>query len=507
MINRIKRLFFSLVISAVLYLFVIYFQSCKQDFVNPGVAVQFPPEIESIFNTPYTTSNGNTFTCSTPSCHATENNSGGMDLVDWQKAMNGSNNGTMIIPYNGFWSHIVAYLNKDTSTGMPPVAYIDTNSVFYGIHKIDPQKVTTIMNWINDGAKSKDEQVAFTTISNTDKGFITNQAADLVAVVQPNARRVVRLVHVGGIGSTLNSPHYVTLSPDNSYFYVSLISAGYIQKFDVNTYAQVGSNMAAGQSPAHIEISPDGHTGYVTNFESSGTVTTTTKFNADNMTVTSIFSELRMKGPHGMALTEDGSILYVASEIGEYIFKINTSTFYSSDSTFSKSPIDPSVPPSGNGTGNFRPYQVLLSPDESILYVSCRGSNEVRIYNAFDLLQDTSISLGANSFPLLMKITADGNYLFVCNRNNNTVSVINCQTQTITATIPNVGIQPHGVDFTADGQYAVIACETQSGFDGHHPTVGSTRPGSTRLIQISNLSLLPNRLEMASFPAGIAIVK
>lgn len=507
MLNRIKKLFIPFICAAVIYLSVIYMQSCKQEFVNnPTGTVQFPAEIEAIFNSPYT-SNGSSFTCSTPSCHATENNAGGMDLVDWQKAMNGSNNGTMIIPYNGFWSHITAYLNKDTTSGMPPVAYIDTSSVFFGIHKIDAQKITTIVNWINDGAKSKDGQVAFTTLSNSDKGFITNQAADLVAVIQPNEKRVVRLIHVGGVGSALNSPHFITLSPDNQYFYVSLISAGVVQKFDANTYSQAGSNLAAGQSPAHVVISPDGHTGYVTNFESSGSVTTTTKFNTDNMTVTNVFSEPRMKGPHGMALTEDGNTLYVSSEIGEYLFKINTATFYNSDTTFIKAPIDPSVPPSGNGTGNFRPYQVVLSPDETLLYVSCRGANQVRIYNASDLTQINSISLGANAFPLLMKITANGNYLFVCNRNNNTVTVIDCRNQTIATTIPDVGIQPHGVDFTSDGQYAIIACETQSGFDGHHPTVGSTKPGTTRVIQISNLSLLPNRIEMASFPAGIAIVK
>ncbi|MEO8666848.1 MAG: beta-propeller fold lactonase family protein [Ignavibacteria bacterium] len=505
MINRIKKLLFSIIFIIILYFSVIYLQSCKQDFANnPEGSTEFPDEISAIFNTPYTVGQ-NTFTCSTPSCHASGNNANGMDLVDWQNALNGSNNGTMIIPYNGYWSHIIAYLNKDTSDGMPPVAYIDPSSLFYDMHKIDPAKITTIMNWINDGAKSKDGQIAFTTVPNSDKAFITNQAADLVAVVQPEAKRVVRLIPVGG-RTQLDAPHYIELSPDNNYFYISLIQEGYIEKYDANTYAQVG-RMAAGQSPAHIIISPDGHTGYVTNFESSGSVTTTTKFNADNMTITDIFTEPRMKGPHGMALTNDGSVLYVTSEIGEYIFKINTATFYNSDTTYTKSPLDPSVPPSGNGTGNFRPYQVLLSPDETLLYVSLRGANQVRIYNASDLSQINSIALGDNSFPLLMKITDNGQYLFVCNRNNNSVSVINCQTQTIASTIPDVGIQPHGVDFTTDGQYAIIACETQSGFDGHHPTVGSTKPGTTRLIQISNLSLLPDRIEMASFPAGIAIVK
>jgi len=503
MINRIKKLFFSLVITVVLYLSIIYFQSCKQDFVNnPSGTIQFPAEIESIFNTAYT-SNGNNFTCSTPSCHANGNNAGGMDLVDWQRAMNGSNNGTMIIPYNGYWSHIIAYLNKDTGIGKPPVAYIDTNSVFYGIHKIDPEKVTTIMNWINDGAKSKNGDVAFTNISNSVKGFITNQAADVVAVIKTDDKLVIRLIPVGGRPNLLDSPHYITVDPEKKYFYVSLIGEGFVEKYDINTFVQVG-RMQAGQSPAHIVIAPDSRTGYITNFSTSNNGSGITRFNTETMTVTGFVNDPKITASHGMAITRDGKSLLVDSQIGEYIFKINTEYFEISDSVL-VAPIDPTVPPGGGGTGNFKPYQIVLSPDDSLLYISCVSSNQVRIYRASDLVQINSVSVGKN--PLLMNFTNDGRYVFVCNRNDSSVTVINAATRTVETTVTDAGVQPHGVDFTNDGQYAIIACETQSGFDGHHPQVGSIKPGTSRLIQISNFNLLPNRLGMGSFPAGIAIVK
>ncbi|MEO6693923.1 MAG: YncE family protein [Ignavibacteria bacterium] len=501
MSNRIKNLIYPFITLTIISLLIVYAQSCKQDFVNdPGSVEEFPDDINAIFNAPLNTTNT---TCQTPSCHANESNTVGMNLVDWHAAMQGSNNGTMIIPYNGFWSHMVSVINSDTNVA--PVTIVALPE----LHKLDSQKVATIKNWITDGAKSKNGNIAYTTISNTEKGLITNQASDLVAVIKTNDKLVTRLIPVGGRPNQLDAPHYITIDKQKKYFYVSLIQEGYIEKYDLNTYAQVG-RMQAGQSPAHIEISGDGRTGYVTNFESSGNVTTTTKFNTENMTITGIFSEPRMKGPHGMALSEDGSQLYVASEIGEFLFKISTSEFYASDSTYIRSEIDPTVPGSGNGTGNFRPYQIILSPDNSIIYVTCRGSSEVRIYNATDLIQINNIFLGTGSFPLLMKLTNDGSYLFVCNRNNNTVSVINTATQTIQTTITGVGIQPHGVDFTTDGQFAIIACETQSGFDGHHPQVGSKKIGVSRIIQIqgSNFNLLTNRyLEMGSFPAGIEIIK
>ena len=498
----IKRKRSILFIFTAICFITIIFQSCEQDFVSTPTATtdQFPDDVYALFNTPYTASN---ITCNTPSCHASENSASGLNLQSWNSTLNGSANGTMVVPFNGFWSHMISVINSDTNYA--PV----TTVTLPEFHKLDSPKVALIMNWINEGAKNKDGQVAFSNVSNSEKGFITNQAADVVAVIRQNEKQVIRLIPVGGRPSTLDAPHYVKLSPDMKYYYVSLIQEGYVEKYDVTNYALLG-RMQAGQSPAHIEISPDGLYGYVTNFESSGSVTTTRKFNTTTMQVTDIFSETRMKGPHGMALSHDGNTLYVTSEIGEYIFKINTSNFYASDTTYIKEPIDPSVPPSGNGTSNFRPYQVLLSPDESLLFVSCRGSSEVRVYNSSDLSMVKIISLGSGSFPLLMKFTNDGNYLFVCNRNNNTVSIINRATQTVASTITGVGVQPHGVDFSSDGHYAFIACETQSGFDGHHPTVGSKKSGVTRLIEIqgSNFTLLPNtRLEMGSFPAGIEFVK
>ena len=497
--NRVKNLLkcislFSLII------IVVSINSCEQDFVsnNPDI-VEFPPEIKAIFDTPFTQTN---LSCSTPSCHGNDNSqSGGLNLVDWQKAMNGSDNGTMIVPYNGFWSHLYSVVNSDTLVG--PVSLVS----FSDQHKISAQNVATLKNWMDEGAKSEDGQVAFTSIPKEEKCLITNQASDLVAVLQADYKKIIRLIPVGG-SNTLDAPHYVKISPDKNFFYISLIQEGYVEKYDINIDFPFtkSDRLQVGTSPAHIEISPDGLTGYVTNFVASG-AGTIRKFSTNSpMQVTGILEDVKLTAPHGMALTADGSVLFVASEIGEYLFRINTNSFVNSDSTVIKEPIDPSVPPNGQGTGNFKPYQIILSQDESLLYVSCRGSNEVRIYRASDLVMVNQIFLGTNAYPLLMNLTSDGKYLFTCNRNNNTVSVINTITQSIHTTVTNVGIQPHGVDFTPDGQYAIIACETLSGFDGHHPTVGTNKVGVSRLIRMSDFTLTEDRLEMASFPAGIETV-
>ncbi len=261
MLKRTQKLLYPIVSILLLNFGLVYLQSCEQDFSSTpeNNSSKFPAEIESIFNDGYLQNN---LSCTTPSCHATENDQGGFSLTDWNKAMSGSKNGTMIIPYNGFWSHLVSYLNLDTTVS--PVIYIDPNSFEYVYHKIDTGRISTIKTWINEGAKNAAGDVAFSNVSIYEKGFITNQAADVVAVVKPNSKQVIRLIPVGGTNQ-LDSPHYITIDSARQFFYVSLIKGGFVEKYSLTDYTRVGS-MQAGEAPAHIIITDDGQTGYISNF-------------------------------------------------------------------------------------------------------------------------------------------------------------------------------------------------------------------------------------------------
>jgi YVTN family beta-propeller protein len=490
MVNRIFSIITLILGAFVLSFLVFLFQACKQDFIEPGEdVVRFPPEIEALFNAPL---NPSGITCATSSCHGTQNPASDLNLVNWRSTMEGSDNGTMVIPYNGFFSHLTAVVNTDTLVA--PVAELSLSE----FHKLDSPNVVLVMNWINDGAKSRDGEIAFTQVENS--GFITNQASDLIAVLDTRERLVTRLIPVGGRAGQLDAPHYIESDPEKRYLFVSLIQEGYLEKFDAVNYQKVGRT-ATGSSPAHIVISPNGETGYVTNFDATGNLREVKKFTTSPLSIIGSATNNLMFANHGMALSSNGEFLYVASQIGEYLFKI----FASDMSILEFSPVDPSVPPTGNGTGNFRPYQIVISPDDSLLFVTLTAADQVRVYNASTLVQVNTIPVGDN--PLLLNFTPNGEYLFVCNRNSNSVTVISRSTQSVVTTVMNVGVQPHGVGFTSDGKSAYIACETQSGFDGHHPVLGSVIPGVSRIINVDGFTLQDRRLEMGSFPAGIVILR
>src|SRR5205823_4665933 len=107
---------------------------------------------------------------------------------------------------------------------------------------------------------------------------------------------------------------------------------------------------------------------------------------------------------------------------------------------------------------------------------------------------------------LMLEVSPDGRWCYVPNRNSNSVSVIDISAMAIVRVIPNVGLQPHGVDFTLDSRYAYVTCESQGNSAYvHHPLTGNKKPGTTALIDVAGGHIKLQNIEMASFPNGIAI--
>jgi YVTN family beta-propeller protein len=67
-------------------------------------------------------------------------------------------------------------------------------------------------------------------------------------------------------------------------------------------------------------------------------------------------------------------------------------------------------------------YTCLLSPDKKELYVSCWGCDKLIVFNTTTRTVSQTINVGDN--PNDICITKNGNYLFVANANDNSVSVI-----------------------------------------------------------------------------------
>ena len=107
-------------------------------------------------------------------------------------------------------------------------------------------------------------------------------------------------------------------------------------------------------------------------------------------------------------------------------------------------------------------YSCLLSPDKQELYISCWGCDKVLVFDIGKENIANEISVGDN--PNELCLTKNGNYLFVANANDNSVSAIDTKKRMVIETLnaalfPNApaGSTSNGVALSEDEKTLYIA--------------------------------------------------
>ena len=142
--------------------------------------------------------------------------------------------------------------------------------------------------------------------------------------------------------------------------------------------------------------------------------------------------------PRGIAITKDSQIAYVAEMGGSNIHRINLNDF-------SKTLI-----PVGSN-----PRAIVLSPDESKLYVTMNLSGKVQ---AWDLVTNKSFkSVKTGEAARSLDISSDGSALFVVNFKSDTVSKVRTSDMKVLQTI-KVCNEPIGVTYDSSTNHTWVAC-------------------------------------------------
>jgi YVTN family beta-propeller protein len=90
-------------------------------------------------------------------------------------------------------------------------------------------------------------------------------------------------------------------------------------------------------------------------------------------------------------------------------------------------------------------------------YITNTGNNTVSVINTATNTVTATIAVGLH--PIGVAVTPDGSKVYVANDYSNTVSVIDTASNTVTATIP-VSVSPIGVAVTPDGSKVYVASYT-----------------------------------------------
>ena len=248
----------------------------------------------------------------------------------------------------------------------------------------------TVTKTITVGAGA--EGVAITP--NGAQAYVANFTDNTVSVIDTATNAVTKTIAVGA------GPADVAVTPDGAKVYVTNDTADTVSVIDTST-GSVSATVAANDDPAGLAISPNG-TAYVANFTKDRVFIIGT----DNLIT------LPATGTHAdsLALSPDGSLLYVGESQGRAVAVIDTAT-RAVLTTF---------------TFGFSPLALIISPDGAYLYANgASGPSVVVISTSTGAIVKT---IPGGNTPVItsigLAISPDGTRLYIANLGDGTVSIV-----------------------------------------------------------------------------------
>ncbi len=442
--------------------------------------------------------------CAINGCHNTISSVAcqGLDLSTWESLFKGSRENSSLIPFRSDLSFFFFSINTFSDLGPQLCPTMPVNK-----SPLNKNEVVTLKNWINNGAPNDRGFVKFSDNANRRKIYVANQGCDLVTVFDEESKLIMRAFDVGNSTNT-ESPHDMIISPDGQFIYVSFYASNLFQKFRTSDDTKVGEITFADYSWHSIAISGDSKIGITTHLSGDGK---TTLINLTNMNIIVTYQGSGfLTYPHGCALNYDGSMAYITSQQGNFIYKINLTDPQNPD--VSQIPLQTGQTPSTNGI--YKPYSVQYFPDYSKYAVTCQGTNEIRIFDASkDSLLNTIQTSGV---PQLMSFSKTFPYLFVsCMEDSanlqakSRVDIINYNTLQKIGDI-FTGHQPRGLTVDDNNHCVWVANRNISsvGWAPHHTTACEGRYGYITIMDMNTFQLIPNwKVEVSVDPYCIVIRK
>ena len=449
-------------------LFVFSITSCTYDKVEePAPGNGFPTEVSAILVNK----------CATQGCHntASRNSVAGLDFSTWEKMFEGGRNGGSVIPYAEGNSFMLYSINTDTSRSpvlLPTMPYQE--------QPLSESEYQTLVNWISNGSPDQNGLIKFSDNPDRKKIYICMQGCDKVAILDAKTKVIMRYVNIGVDPIAIEGPHQIRVSPDGKFWYAVFFSSNKLQKFRTSDDALVAT-LELEQTIGNwntIIITHDGKKGFVNDPTHNKTIVV----NLETMVVETIKS---FDSPHGGFVSSDGHYLYLTTQFGKTLTKVDLTTapFYD-DATIGL-----------GSTAPLNPHEAMLSPDGTKYFVSCQGTNEVRVMNASNDSLIAVIPVGQK--PQEFDVSTTHPYIFVTcteasisSNQKGLLYVIDYNTNTIVATL-YTGYQPHGiaVDDEEDLVYVANLNYDDNGPAPHHVSECGGRNGYLTIVDVKTLQL------------------
>ncbi|MFN3006305.1 beta-propeller fold lactonase family protein [Mycolicibacterium wolinskyi] len=296
------------------------------------------------------------------------------------------------------------------------------------------------------------------------------------------------------------NPSAVVVTTGGDRLYVANTGSNTISVIDARTGRLIDTNptvagvnaITVGSSPSALAINQNGTRLYVANTGSNtvSVIDTSTYRVIDTNTAVAGTNSISVgSAPSALALSADGSRLYVANRTSNTVSVIDTSTYRV---------IDTNTAVAGTNSINVgsSPSALALSPNGTKLYVVNTGSGTVSVIDTATNVRidadptSSSLDIRVGGAPTSVALSPDGSLAYVAN-GPDTISVINTKTNTVARTVtidPTAESGGHVIAVDADGTVYVtdafdrnvrvvsLANVNTAPQSTAQPTVGSPNP-------------------------------
>jgi len=380
---------------------------------------------------------------------------GDADAYAW-KSLFESEAGATIIPFDAEGSYAVRFVED-----LPADAEIP----YPNLRTLEDDELRALKRWIEAGAKDDDGTVPYADAEHV--LFVGVQGANYVALVDAARRRVIRHVHFDDhdLPSAPYGPHHMAFEPDDSAWYVSLISAGVVAKLSMDltldpsdpAYLIAHSEPGGFTTPGMLALDADGGRLYSgrSTLSSSGTY----GLGAFDTATMDLDEEIPLPAydiPHALALTADGRFILTAPLTGRDVLVVETA---SADLVHRTS--------LGDANRELIHFSILPDGETATLTSNAEGRSEVLFFRLGEdgsLTPDGAAPTGARAWH--GHLDSDGRTVLVPNRAGNSVTLIDAATKTVRLTAENPSedgpiAMPHSPAPTYDGAFFVTSSNLQ----------------------------------------------
>ncbi len=320
--------------------------------------------------------------------------------------------------------------------------------------------------------------------------YVCNQNSASITVINVETLEIEDTIDLQELGFSSNAkPHHAAVEPDGSFWYVTLIGENRVLKFNAENELVAQAEM---EVPGLISLHQTKDMMFVG--RSMSAVNPPQSFGVISRSDMSLKEEvdLLFSRPHAIASLSEMEHVFVASLSSNQILSVNTES-------------DDAEIVSMEGM-NHMFINFAISPDESMMVGTTQMTGKMMVFDISDPLNlELTNTLDVNAQPWHPVFSDDGKFVYFGNKEANSITAVNMETQTVESVIEGQGLaQPHGAVLSNDNRYLFVTNNHMKMSEMHagHSDMNMMKKGAVAIIDTETFEIV-KMIEVGLNPTGI----